>query len=425
LKKADMAVSSGVEKLQKGNKLMSTSLLYHGWGVRGYTCCSTTFREGEVCFRVEQNPDSFRCSLCGSSEVMRSGQIPRRFRSLPIGGKRVWIDLPIQRLWCIACTKIRQAKVAFADQRRGYTHAFERYALDLSRHMTIKAVACHLGIGWDAVKEIQKRRLQVRFKKPKLKRLKHMAIDEISIGRGHRYLTVVLDLDSGAVVFVGEGKGADSLHVFWRRLRGSHARVRAVATDMSPAYTAAVRDNLPRAIHVFDRFHVVKLFNEKFSLFRQELQREAEGPLAKKVLKGTRWLLLKNPENLDDERDERKRLEKALALNKPLATVYYMKEDLRQIWDQQDKPAAEVFLNDWIARARASGIRMLQKFAQTLVEHRRGILNYYQCPITTAALEGTNNKIRTMQRQAYGFRDHEFFKLKIYALHETTYALVG
>jgi transposase len=291
--------------------------------------------------------------------------------------------------------------------------------------MTIKAVATHLGIGWDAVKEIQKRRLQVRFKKPKLKHLKHLAIDEISIGHGHRYLTVVLDLDSGAVVFVGEGKGADSLLPFWKRLRGSHARIKAVATDMSPAYTAAVRDHLPRSIHVFDRFHVVKLFNEKFSLFRQALQREAEGPLAKKVLKGTRWLLLKNPENLEDERNERKRLEKALALNKPLATVYYMKEDLRQIWDQRDKRAAEVFLDDWIARARVSGIRMLQQFAETLVEHRRGILNYYKRPITTAALEGTNNKIRTMQRQAYGFRDHEFFKLKIYALHETTYALVG
>jgi transposase len=194
---------------------------------------------------------------------------------------------------------------------------------------------------------------------------------------------------------------------------------------MSPAYTAAVRDNLPKAVHVFDRFHVVKLFNERFSLFRQELQREAEGPLAKKVLKGTRWLLLKNPENLDDERDERKRLDKALTLNKPLATVYYMKEDLRQIWDQSDIVAATVFLDDWIARARASGIRMLQQFAQTLVQHRRGILNYYRCPLTTAALEGTNNKIKTMQRQAYGFRDHEFFKLKIFALHETRYALVG
>lgn len=404
---------------------MSTSLLYHGWGVRGYQQLAIDFQDGSVRFSIEQNGDAFRCPHCGSSHVIKAGQVQRQFRSLPIGGKPVWIDLPVQRLSCDNCGKTRQAKIAFADERRGYTHSFERYVLDLSQHMTIKAVADHLGVGWDAVKEIQKRRLQVRFKKPRLKHLKHLAVDEISIGRGHRYLTVVLDLDSGAVVFVGEGKGADSLLPFWKRLRASHARIKAVATDMSPAYTAAVRDHLPRAIHVFDRFHVVKLFNEKFTLFRQELQREAEGPLAKKVLKGTRWLLLKNPENLDDKHDERKRLEDALALNKPLATVYYMKEDLRQIWDQLGKRAAGAFLKDWIARARASGIRILQKFAQTLVEHRRGILAYYNCPITTGPLEGTNNKIKTMQRQAYGFRDQEFFKLKIYALHETKYALVG
>jgi len=404
---------------------MSTSLLYHGWCVRGYQEVAIRFDRGEIHFRVEQKLDTLRCANCGSSEVMKAGLAPRQFRSLPIGSKPVKIELSIQRLRCFGCGKTRQARVTFADEKRGYTHAFERYALDLSQHMTIKAVARHLGVGWDVVKEMQKRRLHARFKKPRLRHLRHIAIDEISIGRGHRYLTVVLDLDDGAVVFVGEGKGADSLRPFWKRLHASHARIKAVATDMSPAYTAAVRDNLPRAIHVFDRFHVVKLFNEKFSLFRQELQREAEGPLQKKVLKGTRWLLLKNPENLDDERDERKRLEKALALNKPLATVYYMKEDLRQIWDQQNKRAAEVFLDDWIARGRASGIMMLRKFAETLVEHRPGILNYYRCPITTAALEGTNNKIRTMQRQAYGFRDHEFFKLKIFALHETTYALIG
>jgi transposase len=286
---------------------MSTSLLYHGWGVRGYRQTAIAFEDGMVRFVVEQCPDTFRCNHCSSDRVMRSGQVPRRLRSLPIGGKPVWIELPVQRLWCTTCGKVRQAKVGFADERRGYTHAFERYALELSRHMTIKDVAVHPGVGWDTVKDIQKRNLQRRFGKPRLEHLKHLAIDEIGIGKGHRYLTVVLDLDDGAVVFVGEGKGAGSLLPFWKRLRASHARVAAVATDMSPAYTAAVRENLPGAVHVFDRFHVVKLFNEKLSLLRRELQREAEGPLQKKVLKGTRWLLLKNPENLADERDERKR----------------------------------------------------------------------------------------------------------------------
>jgi transposase len=404
---------------------MSTSLLYHGWGLRGYQYVRTSYQHGTIRFSVEQDPCTFCCSACGCRDVMKSGVVWRRFHSLPIGSRPAVIELPVQRLWCAGCGKTRQARITFADQRRGYTHSFERYVLDLSRHMTVKDVAGHLGVGWDTVKDIQKRNLTRRFRKPRLKHLRHLAIDEISIGSGHRYLTVVLDLDSGAVVYVGQGKGADSLLDFFKRLRASHARIKAVATDMSPAYTAAVRDHLPKAVHVFDRFHLVKFFNEKFSLFRQALQREAEGPLQKKVLKGTRWLLLKNPENLDEEKDERKRLEKALALNKPLATVYYMKEDLRQIWDQHNKRAANLFMNDWIARAQSSGIQMLQKFAVTLAEHRHGILAYYDCPITTAALEGTNNKIKTMQRQAYGFRDPEFLKLKIYALHETNYALVG
>jgi transposase len=147
--------------------------------------------------------------------------------------------------------------------------------------------------------------------------------------------------------------------------------------------------------------------------------------LQKNVLKGTRWLLLKNPQNLDEQRNERQRLEEALLLNKPLATAYYLKEDLRQLWEQEGHLEASDFLDDWMARARASGVRMLQEFAQTLEIHRTGLLNWYFCPISTGPLEGTNTKIKLLQRQAYGYRDMEFFRLKIYAIHQTTYALVG
>ena len=112
-------------------------------------------------------------------------------------------------------------------------------------------------------------------------------------------------------------------------------------------------------------------------------------------------------------------------LNQPLATAYYMKEDLRQVWEQPDKPAAQCVLDGWIRRAESSGIRMLKKFANTLAAHRNQILNFYDYRISTGPLEGTNTKIRVLQRQAYGFRDSEFFKLKIYALHETRFQLVG
>jgi transposase len=404
---------------------MSTSLLYHGFGVRGYRYARTDYHEGEVVFTIEQDRDRLRCSACGSDQLTCHGGETRLFRSLPIGDRPTHLLFSVPRVECHACRLVRQVPIDFADPRRRYTHAFERYALGLSEHMTIKDVADHLGVGWDAVKDIQKRHLQKHFTKPKLKHLRLLGVDEISIGKGHRYLTVVLDLESGAVVFVGDGKGADALDPFWRRLRPSGAKIEAVALDMSKAYILAITKNLPDAALVFDRFHVVKLFNDRLSDFRRELQREAEEGLHKDVLKGTRWLLLKNPENLDPKRRERERLEEALRINQPLAAAYYMKEDLRQIWEQPDKATAALVLADWIRRADASGIKILHKMAATLAAHRHGILAYYDHPISNGPLEGTNNKIKTMQRQAYGFRDHEFFKLKIYALHQTKYALVG
>jgi transposase len=404
---------------------MSTSLLYHAFGIRGYRYVRTDYFEGEVVFNIEQGRHTLQCPVCGSREVIAHGDVPRLFRGLPIGSKSTRVFFKVPRVQCLTCQVTRQVVVPFADPQRRYTHAFERYALELSAHMTIQDVAHHLDVGWDTIKDIQKRHLQQHYSKPKLRKLRQIAIDEIAVGKGHRYLTVVLDLVSGAVVFVGEGKGADALLPFWKRLRPSRAKIKAVATDMSLAYILAVREHLPQAVHVFDHFHVIKLFNEKLSDFRRELYREATQRMHKNVLKGTRWLLLKNPENLDPRRNERERLEEALRMNQPLATVYYMKEDLRQIWQQPDKTTARRVLQDWIRRGEASCIKILQKFASTLAMYREGILAYYDYPISTGPLEGTNNKIKTMQRQAYGFRDQEFFTLKIYALHRTKYALVG
>jgi len=405
---------------------MSTSLLYHGFGIVGYHYVSQHFQEGQVNFRIEQPRERLRCPQCGCDDVWVRGHQPRTFRTVPIGLKPTSVTLNVARVWCPFCDCVRQVKVGFADPKKRYTRAFERYALELSRRMTIKDVADHLQVSWDTIKDIQASNLQRRFGKPKLHKLKQIAIDEIAIGKGQRYVTVVLNLLSGAVVFVGDGKGVDALKPFWKRLRRSHAKIQAVATDMSSAYIRAVRENLPAAVHVFDHFHVIKLFNEKLSAFRRELyHHQASSDQERKILKGTRWLLLKNPENLDDDKNELQRLEEALQLNQPLSVAYYLKEDLRQIWSQPNKRTARRVLRDWLARARASGIRMLVQFAATLEEHQEGVLNYYHYPISTGPLEGTNNKIQLMKRQAYGFRDQAFFKLKILGIHETKRALVG
>jgi transposase len=404
---------------------MSTSFLYHAFGLQGYDYVRQDFTAGKVILTIRPKGRLVRCPVCKSWDVVRRGTFTRWLRTVPIGFKPVWLSIEAPRIECRSCGHVRRIDLKIAAPRRWYTRAFERFVLALSRVMTLLDVARLLGIGWDSAKDILKRHLQRRFARPRLSWLKHIAIDEISLRKGHKYLTLVMDLESGAVVFVGEGRSAEALDPFWAKLKRSRARVRAVATDMSAAYIGAVLENLPGIPLVFDHFHVVKLMNDKLTVIRRRLYHELKDGLDKNVLKGSRWILLKNPEKLNAQRNERERLEEALQMNKPLAVAYYLKEDLRQIWSQQNKDEAREFLADWIARASASGIGPLIQMAKTMAAHRSGILAWYDHPITSGPLEGVNNKIKTLKRQAYGYRDVEFFKLRIMAIHEAKYSLTG
>jgi len=257
---------------------MSRTLLYHGFEVEGYSLSDIQAQRGAITLKIRQDPGTLRCPSCRSRRVIRRGTTVRPFRTVPIGKRRVFLELPVQRVKCRRCGALAQVDVRFAAERRTYTFQFEHYALDLTRSMTIKDVALHLGVSWDVIKDIQKRNLKRRFSRPRLDKLRYIAIDEISIGKGHRYLTVVLDLASGAVVFVGDGRGADALKPFWKRLRRHAANIKAVAMDMSPAYIAAVTTNLPKVPIIFDRFHIVKLFNERLSELRRDMQRARGSP---------------------------------------------------------------------------------------------------------------------------------------------------
>lgn len=405
---------------------MSEWMLYHVWGIRGYSVagCQKVDRDC-ILVNIDAKVQVLRCPRCGTKNVVRKGTNPRLWRGTSVGSRRVYFEAQVPRVHCARCGITRQIRVTFADEKRRHTRQFERYALELAQISTTADAADHLDVSWDTVRDIEVRHLEKKYKKPKLKQLRRIAIDEIYLGKGMKYLTVVLDLVSGAIVFVGRGKGADALDGFWRRLAGSKARIEAVAADMSPAYALAVREHLPNATLVNDRFHVIKLCNEMLTELRRQLYREAATRLERDVLKGTRWLLLKRIDNLDDERGEPAKLLQALELNQSLSVAYYLKEDLNQFWEQRDRTAASRFLHSWIESAEASGIRLLQKFARTLAQRRRSLLAWYDYPISTGPLEAVNNKIKLMNRQAFGYRDPEFFRLKLYALHKARYALVG
>lgn len=403
---------------------MTTQTLYKAMGMGGYEPTSCWRKEGVFFLRMEAPESCYRCPKCGNREVICRGTFDRTVHAPPIGLDRTQLFIQAPRLECKQCEQVLNAVLPNVVPLCQYTKSFARLSIDLRKMMTIRDVARYLGVSDTMIRGIDKKYLQRNFSKPRLRELKIIAIDEIYVGRKQKFLTIVINWETGAIVFVGAGKGEKALKPFWKRLRGSRAKVEAVATDMSSAYYAAVRKNLPHAKHVFDRFHIVKLMNEKLTELRRALYHEAEG-MGQAVLKGIRWLLLKHRDHLDDSKNERTRLMKALALNQPLLTAYYLKADLSQLWQQPDKAAAERFLTSWCHRASASGIKVLQTMAKTLQTHRTGILNWYDFPISSGPLEGINNKIGALQRMAYGYRDPEYFILKLHALHCAKFALIG
>ena len=347
---------------------------------------------------------------------------------LPIGNNKVELVVQIPRIYCKKCLAIKQVKLAFADSKKHYTRSLKRFVIDLCRITTIKEVANLTGLSWDTVKDIHKQHLYKKYNSRNIKKLKYLAIDEIYLGKKRKFITIVLDLETGRVIHIGKGKGKDALKGLWVRLKRSKANIQAVATDMASGYMAAVLGHLPDADLVLDHFHLVKWFNEKLSTLRRQLYNQAT-QMEKAVLKGSRWLLLKAPENLkthqDYKKDERFRLQAALELNQPLAMAYYMKERLRLLFQCLDKERANTELTSWICQAQSSGVRILKDAARKLLAWKPFILNWHKHPISTGKLEATNRKIGTLQRNAYGYRDEVYLKLRIYNIHNSTYALTG
>ena len=406
---------------------MSAEVLYRAMGLKGYEVEDIWENlNGAVFVLVSVPRDSLRCRRCRCRRVHLHEHRQRYWKAAPLGLRPVTVTMKTPRVKCLSCGSKTWHQPTFAEGQRQVMKEFERCLEDWLSRLTIQDVVETFGVSWSTVCDIDLRRLK-KLSRPKLAGLKRLAIDENYLGTTHKYITVVLDLDTRAIVSVMKGRGQAALKGFFSRLKRVGAKIKAVATDMAGGYIAAVMKHLPKARLVFDHFHVIKLMNEKLTALRRDLHRELTDQLQRDVLKGIRWLLLKNPENLtqNDKIDERARLQEALKLNESLAIAYYLKDELRLFWKQSSKHAAEKFLKDWCRRADASGIRQLQTMAKTLQAHRTGLLNWYDEPISTGPLEGINNKIGALQRRAYGFRNYEHLKRRLLTLHHTRFMLKG
>ncbi len=296
--------------------------------------------------------------------------------------------------------------------------------------MTIQDVAKHLKMSWHTIKEIDKSYLKRHFSKPRLKDVEYIAIDEFAYKKGHKYKTVVYDLKEGRAIFIGDGRSAETLDPFWKKLKSSGAKLKAVSTDMCRAYWGSVKKNCPGCPVIFDLFHIIQMCNKSLDDVRIMLYHKEKDIHKRKVIRSSKWVVLKNKENLSGEvrkqgvAPEIEQLQIALQVNQPLAAAYYLKEELKEIWRQETKEEAALEVEKWIVKARSIELKQLNKMANTIESHLPEILNWYDHPISTGPLEGFNNKIKVLKRKAYGYRDDEYFALKILSLHQSRYALL-
>ena len=395
---------------------MSTSQLYHNQDLKGVKYLRTSYARGRTTYHGVISDSYIKCSKCNSHNIVRSGGVFRTLKLLPTGTRHNLLYLFIPRVVCKKCGAIRQVNVPFLEGQKSYTRALASFVFSMSQFIPLKDVAVLCGLYWDTVKQIHKEKLKRKFKRIKLKNVRQIAIDEVSIGRPRKFITIVLDLETGQVLHIGKGKGGNALKGFWKRLKRSKAKIQAVSTDMASGYMSAVENHLPEAILVIDRFHLVKYMNDKLTTLRRQLAREAEES-EKELLKGTRWLLVTGRKRLEDEKNPREAdliaLDKALEANEPLYFAYYLKEELVALWSKDSKEEAKKYLDSWLTKAEKSGVAILEKVAEWLTRVKSNILNWFDYQISSGKLEAFNGKIRRLLKNTCGLRDQEYMFLRI------------
>lgn len=372
----------------------------------------------EVWIELHPKADApMRCHACGSACEQVHDMQERWVRDLPVFDADTWLLVHRRRVWCDRCGGPKLEAVSWLPAYARVTARLAAQVARLCEALPIKCVADYFALNWKTVKQIDKQALLKKLGPVDLSDVQVIAMDEFAIQKGHRYATVIVEARTKRVLWVGRGRGREDVRPFFAALgHAGCAKLEAVVMDMSAAYAEEVKAWCPQASIVYDLFHVVaKYGREVIDRVRvDEANRLRHDKPARKVIKGSRWLLLRNKKNLHQAQD-RVRLRELLAANRKLATVYVLKDDLKQLWRYRRVGAARRFWRQWYNRAIRSRIEPLKSFARKLKGYLDGILAHCRWPLHTSMLEGINNKIKVLKRVAYGYRDDEYFFLKIRA----------
>ena len=366
------------------------------------------------CFSIflQRRNHCARCSSCGKYCGRFYDSKFRYIRDLDWGWRVVFLCVKAVRVQCPHCG-IQTERLPFSLFRSSFTKRFGFYVSHLCQMMTRADVAEFIGISEDTVGRIEWEHLNSQWKERKgWSEVHRFRMDEIASKKGHNYMTVISDIDSGTVIEVIEGRTLVALSACFETISLRYRKkVVCACIDMSRSYRAAISKWFPKAKIVFDRFHIVKHLNEALDDVRKLFKRKSKSTEVGKW-KHTQRALGKNPENLTKQQ-----LEALMWIRKEkpdLFMVYQMKESFRKLWEYPTKRGAEIFLTRWIKKMKNLGYNDMIKFCKMVERHREGILNYYLERVTNGPQEGFNNKLNVLRRKAYGYRNMDWFSLKIY-----------
>ncbi|HEX7977052.1 MAG TPA: ISL3 family transposase [Gemmatimonadaceae bacterium] len=366
------------------------------------------------------------CSRCGQATTAVHDVSVRRVRELPILEAETWLLVPLARVSCPRCGPTVE-RLAWLDRYARMTTRFAASVARLAQVLPIQHVAAWFGLSWDTVQAIDQAAMTARLgpiTTTALAGVRRIVIDEFALHKGRQYATVVAQPETREVLWVGRGRAREDLRVFFDLLGPAGCAALEVAVmDMNGAYEVETRAQCPQAAIVYDLFHVVAKYGREV-LDRVRLEEtnriarvgppnDARTRAARRVLKGTRWLLLRDGAQL--VRPERLRLREVLAMNHRLYVVYVLKDALKALWRYRAPAAAIRAWGAWYSWAVRSRIPVLVTFARKLKAYWPGILAHCRFPLHTGVLEGMNNKIKVLKRMAYGFRNDAYFFLKIRA----------
>ena len=309
---------------------------------------------------------------------------------------------------------MKTERLEFLLENALHTKRFATYVGRRCRSGTIKDVAEELNLDWQTVKRLEMDYMREQLRRVGMPGPKVIGIDEISIRKGHTYRIVVSDLERRRPIwFGGEDRSEASMDRFYKFLGQKKARrIRLAVMDMWKPFRHSTEHHAPNAAILFDKFHVIRHLGEALDKIRKLEYARVEGK-ARTFIKGQKYTLLSHPQNLAGT--ARKNLKLLLAANKRLNTAYLLKESFGQLWDYSSEAWARKFFDNWRAQLKWQRLKPYKDFAAMIERHWDGIAAYCKAEnkVALGFVEGLNNKIRVLQRRAYGLRDEEYLRLKI------------